>query len=95
MANAEKILRQGNCPRLSFIVDQHTLLANFLVIPLDGFNMVLGVKWLHRLEPILWDSDALTMSFESDGMKITFHGQQSGLKDHFHSSQETTDSNKT
>lgn len=43
---------------------------------MDGFDLVLGVKWLQTLGPILWDFVSLTMSFGSGGSPITLQGQQ-------------------
>jgi hypothetical protein len=32
-----------------------TWFLNLFIIPLDGYEMVLGVHWIHTLGPILWD----------------------------------------
>jgi hypothetical protein len=37
--------------------------TNFYVLPLDGFDVVLGVQWLRTLGPVLWDFDDLKMTF--------------------------------
>jgi hypothetical protein len=37
--------------------------TNFYMLPLDGFNVILGVQWLRTLGPILWDFNDLKMMF--------------------------------
>jgi hypothetical protein len=36
-------------------------------LDLGGFDLVLGVQWLRTLGPIVWDFDALAMSFWYNG----------------------------
>jgi hypothetical protein len=40
------------------------------VIPLDDFDMVLGVQWLCSLGPILWDFDRCCMSCWHDDHRV-------------------------
>jgi hypothetical protein len=47
-----KIQMQGN-----------TFAANFYIMPLGGCDMVLGIQWLQKLGPIVWDFSTLTMEF--------------------------------
>lgn len=59
----------------SFSTDQHTSMDDFFVISLAGFNIVLGVKWLHTVDLTLQDFPSLTISFKAKGKLITLHGQ--------------------
>jgi hypothetical protein len=43
-------------------------------IPLDYYNMVLGVAWLRTLGPILWDFDDLCMAFWHHGRRVLWKG---------------------
>ncbi|XP_068636058.1 uncharacterized protein [Aristolochia californica] len=52
----------------------NTMQVDLLVIPLVGFNLVLGVKWLQLLGPILWDFHARTMTFTAQQGQITLQG---------------------
>ncbi|XP_068645177.1 uncharacterized protein [Aristolochia californica] len=63
VANGAKLTSVGVCSAIPFVIDGHTLTADFLVIPLAGFDLVLGIKWLQQLGPILWDFQSLTMNF--------------------------------
>lgn len=43
-------------------------------LPLDGFDVVLGVQWLKTLGPIIWDFVALSMAFWRDSRPVHWHG---------------------
>jgi hypothetical protein len=43
-------------------------------IPIDTYDMVLGVTFLRTLGPILWDFDDLSMAFWREGRRIFSHG---------------------
>jgi hypothetical protein len=44
-------------------IGQETFVINCFAIPLDCYDMVLGVSFLRVLGPILWDFDDLCMAF--------------------------------
>ncbi|PHU03065.1 hypothetical protein BC332_28316 [Capsicum chinense] len=54
----------GVCTIVQYCVVNHSFHADLYVIPLDGFDIVLGIKWLQTLGPIPWDFALLTMSFQ-------------------------------
>ncbi|OIT36537.1 putative mitochondrial protein, partial [Nicotiana attenuata] len=64
------------CQAISFSIDNTVFIADFIIIPLPGFDMVLGVKWLRTLGPILWDFATLTMSFVLNGDQVVLRGHQ-------------------
>ncbi|XP_068653843.1 uncharacterized protein [Aristolochia californica] len=73
VANGGKISSAVNSPSTEFCIEGHSFVTNFMVIPLAGFDLVLGIKWLQTLRPILWDLKALTMTFTTDPHQITLH----------------------
>ncbi|EXB66633.1 hypothetical protein L484_024930 [Morus notabilis] len=90
VANREKVFSEGICQTVPFKVDNNTFITDFLVIPLDGFDIVLGIKWLQtwgRSFGIL----CLTMSFVSGGTAITLQGHQNSNIVRVHLLQETTE----
>ncbi|XP_068662897.1 uncharacterized protein [Aristolochia californica] len=79
VANGAKITSVGKSPATHFDIEGHTFIADFLVIPLSRFNLVLGIKWLQLFGPILWDFQALTMSFTEDHYQNILHGTQTSV----------------
>ncbi|KAF3679762.1 hypothetical protein FXO38_02611 [Capsicum annuum] len=55
----------GVCTIVQYCVVNHSFHADLYVIPLDAFDIVLGIKWLQTLGPIPWDFALLTMSFQA------------------------------
>ncbi|XP_068644717.1 uncharacterized protein [Aristolochia californica] len=74
VANGEKLTSIGLYSAVQFVIEGHDFAADFLVIPLAGFDLVLGIKWLQQLGLILWDFTSLTMGFTSGQHHITLHG---------------------
>lgn len=52
--------------------------ADFMVIPLGGCDMVLGVQWLQQWGPITWDFQRLTMQFSMGQRRVLLHGIKEG-----------------
>ncbi|XP_068666530.1 uncharacterized protein [Aristolochia californica] len=74
VANGAKIASVGISTATPFYIEGHSFIADFLVIRLAEFDLVLGVKWLQMLGPTLWDFQALTMTFIEAQRQITLHG---------------------
>jgi hypothetical protein len=47
---------------------------DLFVMPLAGYDVVLGMHWLATLGPIIWDLIARTMAFQREGRTICWHG---------------------
>ena len=58
------------------IVDEHFSI-NCYTIPLDCYDMVLGVRWLRTLGPILWDFDDMCLAFWRRDRRVLWHGLDS------------------
>jgi hypothetical protein len=74
VANGERVTSGGVCRAATMIVGSEQFHANFYALPLDGFDVVLGVQWLRTLGPILWDFDDLKMAFWCDGRTVRWTG---------------------
>jgi hypothetical protein len=59
IANDERLPCLGVFRRGSFCIHDNSFTADLIVLPLAGFDMVLGTQWLATLGPILWDHKAL------------------------------------
>lgn len=47
----------------NFSIEQQPFTADFYVLPIAGYDVVLSTQWLATLGPILWDFGQLTLSF--------------------------------
>ena len=85
----------GICRDISLYVQGYEFSADLFAIPLDGFDIVLGIRWLNRLGRIVWDFVAREMEFTLNGETITLHGEvpdrRPKNKQLFHLSDEHTD----
>jgi hypothetical protein len=45
-------------------IDDDAFLADLFVMPLVGYDMVLGTRWLGVLGPIVWDLGRRRMTFQ-------------------------------
>jgi hypothetical protein len=53
----------GVCSALPLAINGELYYIDFLVIALEGYEMVLGCNWLRTLGPIVWDFSRLSMAF--------------------------------
>ncbi|XP_068639395.1 uncharacterized protein [Aristolochia californica] len=90
VANGEKVPSYGINKEVRFTINNHQFSVEFFIIPLAGFDMVLGVKWLQTLGPILWDFSALMMSFEVGNYKVTLQECKTEVPMHLYGLQQHT-----
>jgi hypothetical protein len=74
VANGDKVASTGICHNIKFFIDMEAFIMDFFVIPLVGYEMVLGVQWLRTLGPIFWDFTNARMSYKRDDHCIYWHG---------------------
>ena len=53
----------------------YKLKADFFILPLDNYDMVLGIKWLSRLGDIIWNFKQLQMKFQSGNQEYVLKGK--------------------
>jgi hypothetical protein len=63
VSNGKWVTSGGICWVAATTLGSEQFQVNFYALPLDGFNVVLGVQSLWTLGPILWDFDNLRMTF--------------------------------
>jgi hypothetical protein len=63
VANDERLPCLGVCSMLSFSINDEPFYIDFLIIALEGYEVVLGCNWLRTLRPIVWDFSHLSMVF--------------------------------
>jgi hypothetical protein len=63
VANGERIRCLGVIRQAPISIDGEQFLVDLFVMPLAGYDLVLGTQWLVTLGQIVWDFTARTMSF--------------------------------
>jgi hypothetical protein len=70
VANGERIRCPGVIRQAPISIAGERFLVDLYVMPLAGYDLVLGTQWLSTLGPIVWDFTARTMSFTWHGRAI-------------------------
>jgi hypothetical protein len=74
VANDDQVACDGICKDTRFTIDDEEFMLDFFVIPLAGYDMVLGVHWLRTLGPIFWDFTKARMSYWRDDHCVVWQG---------------------
>jgi hypothetical protein len=74
VANGERVPCSGMFRHAAFTIDLQHFTADFYVLPLAGYDVVLGTQWLATLDPLLWDFGQLTLQFWRDSQPVCWHG---------------------
>lgn len=74
LASGEKLVSRGRCTGVSIKLSNFFTKADFYILPLDGYEVVMGTQWLCTLGEIIWDFSKLIMRFVYDGREITLQG---------------------
>jgi hypothetical protein len=72
VANGERITLAGVLRNAPLHVDGEVFPADLFVMPLAGYDVVLGTRWLGALGPIVWDLAARRMTFQRRGRSTTW-----------------------
>ena len=63
ITNGDKVWVQAICKDVFWESEDLKQTTDFMVLPMRGCNLVLGVQWFRELGSIVWDFNALTMQF--------------------------------
>ena len=74
LASEEKLVSRGRCTGVAIKLGNFFAKADFYILPLEGYEMVMGTQWLCTLGEIIWDFSKLIMRFVYDGREITLQG---------------------
>jgi hypothetical protein len=74
VANGDRIPCSGLCSAAAIAIDQEAFHIDFYVVPLAGYEMVLGCHWLRTLSLVLWDFENLAMSFWRVDHRVQWRG---------------------
>ena len=70
VANGDCVACQGLTRGVGIRIAEEVFSVDCYTIPLDWWDMVLGVNFLRTLGPILWDFDDLCMAFTKVGRRM-------------------------
>ena len=75
-----RISCKGRCIGVQVRIQGVTLDIDFYLLPLEGYEVVLGAQWLRTLGMIEWDFSKLLMRFQYGGKKISLQGMSNPHK---------------
>jgi hypothetical protein len=73
VANGERISSKGQITA-TLTIGQEKFATTCYSLPLDGFDLVLGVQWLRSLGPVVYNFDTHTMAFWRKGRLVQLTG---------------------
>ncbi|KAJ8763101.1 hypothetical protein K2173_023306 [Erythroxylum novogranatense] len=87
VANGEQLRNPEICKGAPIELGFTIFTVDLFVLQLTGFDIILGVNWLTRLAPILWDFNLMWMSFFVEGKQVELNGinSRSGMQPNLHS----------
>lgn len=65
----------GSCQGMSMSVQGHQFKADRFVIPLKGFDVVLGIRWFNTLRRVTWDENNKPVEFNHGSTPVIWHGE--------------------
>lgn len=74
VANGDRVACQGFARDVRLWIGDEFFTVNYFSIPLEPYDMVLGLTWLRSLGPILWDFVTLRMAFTLRGSRVVWAG---------------------
>ncbi|KAJ4976464.1 hypothetical protein NE237_001570 [Protea cynaroides] len=74
IASGEKLNSMGLCKQVSLYLLDSPFQIDFLLLPLEGCDAVLGAQWLQTLGPILWNFKNMEMKFRRGMKTFTLQG---------------------
>ncbi|KAJ0010662.1 hypothetical protein Pint_33948 [Pistacia integerrima] len=70
VASGKRLTSPGQCNLVTLHIKGIPLQLDFYLLPLDGYEIVLGTQWLMTLGPIIWDFSKLQMRFAVLGKDV-------------------------
>jgi hypothetical protein len=74
VANGERISCPGVLRQASIVIDGLQFGVDLYVMPLAGYDVVLGTNWMAPLGDIVWNVAAGTMAFQHAGRRVCWRG---------------------
>ena len=74
VANRERVECAGRCQGIRLSIQGITITADYYVLSMAAYQVVLGVQWLKTLGPVETNYKQLTMTFRIDEVRHTLQG---------------------
>jgi hypothetical protein len=74
VANGERLQSYGICKDTTVDIQGEEFVMDCYTLPLEGFDVILGIQWLKSLGPIIWNFVALSMAFLRQGQSVRLQG---------------------
>lgn len=74
VASGEKLESSGKCTNNELVLQGVLMIVDFYLLPLEGYDVVLGTQWLSTLGPIEWDFSKLHMKFKVGDREVALQG---------------------
>jgi hypothetical protein len=91
VANGERISCPGVLRQAPVVIDGLTFAVDLYVMPLAGYDVVLGTNWMAPLGDIVWNVAAGTMSFQHAGQTVSWRGTASPSSPRRHAAKPETE----
>ena len=80
VASGVRLINLGKCLGVRVVLQGITITVDFYILPLEGYDAVLGAQWLMTLGPILWDFSKMQMKFSMEGKEVMLQGMSTPSK---------------
>ncbi|XP_016467122.2 uncharacterized protein LOC107789765 [Nicotiana tabacum] len=74
VASGERLTSMRRCKQVCLNLQGNSFRTDFYLLPLEGYDVVLGTQWLRMLGPIVWDFCRLEMRFQIDDKETLLWG---------------------
>jgi len=74
VANGERVSCTGVLRCAVFTIEGALFAADLFIMPLAGYDVVLGTQWMTSLGPLTWDLIVGTLSFKHQGKVVCWRG---------------------
>jgi hypothetical protein len=73
VANGERVACPGVLRQAPIVIDNRPFAVDLYVMPLAGYDVVLGTHWLATLGDVVWNLAAGTMAFTAGDQQVCWH----------------------
>lgn len=74
LASGGRMMSSTYCKEFKWAMHGHEFVADAIVLPVKGYDMVLGVQWLSTLGDIIWNFNTLKMEFIYNNQRVVLRG---------------------